>query len=201
MNLFLSYISRHNMDIVSFLEGIDVGILTFANGHHSHVFDILMWWISDRYVWLPLYLLFAVIFVRKLGWSRGLVVIICVGLMITLTDQTCATYIRPAVARMRPSNPDNPISVCINIVNDYRGGAYGFPSCHAANTFAFAVYTSLIIKRRCIAIGLISWSLLVSYSRLYLGVHYPSDLLGGMVIGGAYAGTFYILLKKLKMVD
>lgn len=79
----------------------------------------------------------------------------------------------------------------MHIVNGYRGGRYGFPSCHAANTFALAVFLSFHFRRKPMTLLMFSWSLLVSLSRIYLGVHYPDDVLGGMLVGGLYALLFW----------
>lgn len=187
------------MMLLSFLESIDTDILLAVNGSNSPAFDSLMWWMSDRWIWIPLYLLVAASLVRRLGWAKGIAVIAAAATVIALTDQTCSTIIRPAVARLRPSNPDNPINIGLHIVNGYRGGSYGFPSCHAANTFAFALFISLILRNRYIAMSLIAWTMLVSYSRIYLGVHYPGDVIGGFLIGGFYASTCYMALKLLSL--
>lgn len=81
----------------------------------------------------------------------------------------------------------------MHIVNGYRGGRYGFPSCHAANTFALAVFLSFHFRRKPMTLLMFSWSLLVSLSRIYLGVHYPGDVLGGMLVGGLYALLFWVV--------
>lgn len=97
----------------------------------------------------------------------------------------CATLIRPEVCRLRPSNPENPLSEMVHIVGGYRGGSYGFPSCHAANSFALASFLILLFANRKLSLFIFAWAVLNSYSRVYLGVHYPGDLLVGAIIGTA----------------
>lgn len=84
-----------------------------------------------------------------------------------------------------PSNPENPLSEMVHIVGGYRGGSYGFPSCHAANSFALASFLTLLFANRKLSLFIFAWAVLNSYSRVYLGVHYPGDLLVGAIIGTA----------------
>ncbi len=177
-------------------ERFDNELFTIINSCHSPAADTLMWWISDQWIWTPLYLLITVAVIRRFGPARGTAVIIATVAVVILTDYTCASVIRPLVSRMRPSNPDNPLSAVVHLVREYRGGPYGFPSCHAANTMAFAVFNSLIFKNRYITVGLITWSLLVAYSRIYMGVHYPADILGGQAVGALIAIGAYMSIRR-----
>lgn len=174
-------------DFISLLSEADRMILLAANSLHTPTLDSLMWEISRKWTWVPLYILLSAFVFRKYNTAGGIVCLLIIAAMITATDQTCAGIIRPVVCRLRPSSPDNPLSSLLHLVNDYRGGRFGFPSCHAANTFALALFLSLLFKNSPFTIAIISWSLLVSYSRLYLGVHYPSDILGGILIGALFA--------------
>lgn len=110
---------------------------------------------------------------------------------VALADQTCATFLRPYFQRLRPSNIDNPLSQFVTVVNGYRGGSYGFPSCHAANSFALATFLKLAVKRPVFTAFILIWASINCYSRMYLGVHYPSDILAGAVIGVAYGAFAY----------
>ncbi len=174
-------------EFISLLSEADRMILLAANSLHTPALDSLMWEISRKWTWVPLYILLSAFVFRKYNTAGGIVCLLIIAAMITATDQTCVGIIRPVVCRLRPSSPDNPLSSLLHLVNDYRGGRFGFPSCHAANTFALAFFLSLLFKNRLFTIAIISWSLLVSYSRLYLGVHYPSDILGGLLIGALFA--------------
>lgn len=169
--------------------------MLFFNGMHNAFFDKVMWVISSKYFWVPFYVLLAFYFVRRLGWRRALVCILLIGLVVTLADQTCSHLIRPIVQRMRPSNPDNALSQYIHIVNGYRGGRFGFPSCHAANCFSLAILTAVFMRVRWLTATMFAWAVTVSYSRIYLGVHYPGDLLSGFLVASVYAsaiGGLYI---------
>lgn len=186
-----------DMTDLSLCEKLDTALFVAINSCHSPVTDTLMWWISDQWIWTPLYLLIAVAVIRRFGPKRGAAVIIATLVVVILTDCACASVIRPLVSRMRPSNPDNPLSAVVHLVMEYRGGPYGFPSCHAANTMAFAVFNSLIFRNRYITVGLVAWSLLVAYSRIYIGVHYPGDILGGQAVGALIATASYIIAVNL----
>ena len=178
-------------ETVSQFSAIDEKLLLLLNGLHTPFFDKLMWTISDKYIWIPLYTLLAFLIIRHYSWKRGLFCIFMIILAITVTDQTCASFLRPVLERLRPSNPENPISVLIHTVYDYQGGLYGFPSCHAANSFALSAFISLCFRRRYVTLPMFSWATLVAYSRIYLGVHYPGDVLGGIFIGSLYALFFF----------
>lgn len=179
--------------MMDFLHNADIGMLMAFNGHHTAWLDSAMMFVSDRHVWIPFYVILAALIFHRFGWKKALVYIAAIGLAITFTDQICASVIRPAVARLRPSNLDNPLSDMITVVNGYRSGSYSFPSCHAANTFALATFISLLFRRRTATAAILTWAAVVSCSRLYLEVHYPSDLIAGAVIGSAIAAALYML--------
>lgn len=113
------------------------------------------------------------------------------------TDFLCAGVIRPLVQQLRPTNPENPVHVMLHIVHGYTGGKYGFPSCHAANSFAIAIFSSLWFRKKWLAFLLILWALSECYTRLYLGVHYPSDIIFGIMAGSIMAWAVYRLSRKL----
>lgn len=159
----------------------DTNIFLALNSLHCSFLDTFMYIFSSRWVWVPAYVLLAAMLVRMKGWRTGVFIVLCTAAAVALADQTCATFIRPAVQRLRPANPDNPISHLVHIVDGYRGGSYGFPSCHAANTFAFAMTIALIVRTRFMTLTVFLWALLNCYSRIYLGVHYPGDLTVGAV--------------------
>ena len=188
--------------IVSQLIKWDTSLLLFLNGHSTDFMDSLIFLISDKYIWLPLYLTLALAVYIRVRWVHAIIFFVVLALLITATDQTCGSLLRPMMERMRPSNLANPISPFIHIVNDYRGGRYGFPSCHAANMFALAVFLSGIFRRRWVTITLFSWAILVAFSRVYLGVHYPGDILLGSIIGITYALIFlrlgYFIIYTLR---
>lgn len=181
----------------SIIEFIDSQLLLLANSCHTEWADHFMMMFSGRFIWIPMYVALAFIIFRHFPLKRALIVLVGVGIAITLADQTCATLIRPIVGRLRPSNLDNPLSAFITVVDGYRGGSYGFPSCHAANSFALIAFMMLVVPRRRLAAFLLGWAVVNSYSRLYLGVHYPGDLLAGSIVGLICGGSVAIAVRRL----
>lgn len=184
-------------EFILWLSDIDARLLLIVNGAHSPFFDSVMWCISGRWIWVPFYAVLAYLLFRRMSWKRASICLVTIGLIILAADQTCATLIRPEIGRLRPANLNNPLSSFVHVVNGYRGGRYGFPSCHAANTFALAVFMSLVIRHKWFTVMMFSWSFVVSYSRMYLGVHYFGDLFCGATIGSLFAVLFYYLQNYL----
>lgn len=184
-------------EFILWLSDIDARLLLIVNGAHSLFFDSVMWCISGRWIWIPFYVVLAYLLFRRMSWKRASICLVTIGLIILAADQTCATLIRPEIGRLRPANLNNPLSSFVHVVNGYRGGRYGFPSCHAANTFALAVFMSLVIRHKWFTVMMFSWAFVVSYSRMYLGVHYFGDLFCGVTIGSLFAVLFYYLQNYL----
>lgn len=184
-------------EFILWLSDIDARLLLIVNGAHSPFFDSVMWCISGRWIWVPFYAVLAYLLFRRMSWKRASICLVTIGLIILAVDQTCATLIRPEIGRLRPANLNNPLSSFVHVVNGYRGGRYGFPSCHTANTFALAVFMSLVIRHKWFTVMMFSWAFVVSYSRMYLGVHYFGDLFCGATIGSLFAVLFYYLQNYL----
>lgn len=184
-------------EFILWLSDIDARLLLIVNGAHSPFFDSVMWCISGRWIWVPFYAVLAYLLFRRMSWKRASLCLVTIGLIILAADQTCATLIRPEIGRLRPANLNNPLSSFVHVVNGYRGGRYGLPSCHAANTFALAVFMSLVIRHKWFTVMMFSWAFVVSYSRMYLGVHYFGDLFCGATIGSLFAVLFYYLQNYL----
>lgn len=184
-------------EFILWLSDIDARLLLIVNGAHSPFFDSVMWCISGRWIWVPFYVMLAYLLFRRMSWKRASICLVTIGLIILAADQTCATLIRPEIGRLRPANLNNPLSSFVHVVNGYRGGRYGFPSCHAANTFTLAVFMSLVIRHKWFTVMMFSWAFIVSYSRMYLGVHYFGDLFCGATIGSLFAVLFYYLQNYL----
>lgn len=184
-------------EFILWLSDIDARLLLIVNGAHSPFFDAVMWCISGRWIWVPFYAVLAYLLFRRMSWKRASICLVTIGLIILAADQTCATLIRPEIGRLRPANLNNPLSSFVHVVNGYRGGRYGFPSCHAANTFALAVFMSLVIRHKWFTVMMFSWAFIVSYSRMYLGVHYFGDLFCGATIGSLFAVLFYYIQNYL----
>jgi undecaprenyl-diphosphatase len=182
------------MDFIREITVADTNIFLFFNGLHNLFFDSLMWLISGRLTWVPLYA--ALLYIILKNWKlKGLWLVLALVLSIVIADQVASGIIKNAVERFRPSREWS-LNGLVHTVNGSRGGRYGFVSSHAANTFALAVLTSLIFRNKIYSWTVIFWAAIVSYSRIYLGVHYPLDILGGIVVGIFTAFFLYFLLKK-----
>ncbi|MDE7387877.1 MAG: phosphatase PAP2 family protein [Muribaculaceae bacterium] len=180
------------------LASLDQTLLLWVNSFHSDTADPIISFLSrSRLVWCPLYLFIIYGMIRRFGWKRGLIYVAAAALAVGLSDYICASVIRPAVQRLRPSNPDNPISSMVHLVNGYRSGRYTFPSCHGANCFCLAVFVSLTFRRRWITVAMMLWAVFMCYTRMYLGVHYPGDLLTGGAIGTIFAIICYAASNKI----
>ncbi len=175
------------------LQFIDQELFLFLNSLHSGYWDQFMWIFTAKLPWIPMYAAILYVICKNMRPSVSLLAVISIVLTIVYADQICATLIRPLAERMRPSNPNNPISEWVHIVNGKRGGRYGFPSCHAANSFGLAFFVMLLFKNRLLTLFILLWAALNSYSRIYIGVHYPGDLIAGMLVGLSGAVLMYKL--------
>ena len=183
--------------MTNYFDSIDKSLMLTLNGLHNNFFDNFMPIVSDRLTWVPLYVALLVLVIMRFGWTRKtLVVTAMVGVAVGLTDLMCAELLRPMLMRPRPSNPDSGICAMIHIINGYRGGAFGMPSCHAGNSFALAMMLGLLLRKRMLTLFMYAWAVLHVYSRIYLGVHYPGDLLAGLVVGSSMAVAVYFLGRR-----
>ncbi|MBN2522805.1 MAG: phosphatase PAP2 family protein [Bacteroidales bacterium] len=172
---------------------LDTNLFLWLNSHHSPFWDNVMWFISGRIEWLPLYLVLIAFIIYRFRW-KSIPILIAAILTIALADQLAVKAFKEVFERLRPThNPE--IQHLVHIVNDYRGGSYGFVSNHAANSFSLAMFISLLFKNHYVTIGMLFWAFLVSYSRIYLGVHYPGDILGGIALGIGI-GWFIIFIYR-----
>lgn len=172
-------------DIIQYLSEIDTNVFLYFNGIHSPFWDYFMTSFTGKIIWVPMYASILYILLRNFHWKAVLCYVAAIALII-----------RPVVARLRPSNPESPIVDMVYIVNNYRGGSYGFPSCHAANSFGLAMYVVFMFRKRWLSIFIIAWALFNCYTRVYLGVHYPGDLLVGGIIGGFGGWLFATIAHK-----
>ena len=135
-------------DVLSGLVETDTDLLLAINGWRAEWADYFMYAFSGKWIWVPLYAALLYVIVRNLHWKVAIGCAVAIALTIVFADQVGATVIRPVVCRLRPANLENPVSEFVQIVNGYRGGRYGFPSCHAANTFGLAFFLFYLFRNR-----------------------------------------------------
>lgn len=173
------------------INNIDTDIFLGLNGIHSAFFDAFFTIVTSLQVWFPLYLLIVFLLLKKYGIS-GLWIVIFFILTVTISDQTSG-LIKDLVQRLRPSQEpllQGKVHTPIGI-----GGLYGFVSGHATNVFSITILISLLARNKWVTIMFLCWAIIVSYSRIYVGVHYPFDILCGAILGGLIGWGVYCLLR------
>ena len=171
---------------------LDRSLLLALNGSDSAFLDTFMWTVSKTWPWLPMAFAFIMLVAHNSSRRQALTLLGFFLLSILLADQVSSSIFKPLVARLRPTH-DPVISDLVDVVNDYRGSLYGFFSSHASNTFAVATFVSLTIRERWLTVSMYVWACLSSYSRIYLGVHFPGDILVGMIWGLLVGRVCYAL--------
>ncbi len=172
---------------------LDQQVLLYLHGLSSPWMDVVMAGVTEKYNWLPLYLLLFIILFKNFGW-QGIYTLVAVVILITLSDQLTSSFMKPFFHRFRPCH-DPEIGHLVRIVTKC-GGYFGFVSSHASNSFAVATYFWLIFHNKYRwMIWLLVWPVIVSYSRIYLGVHYPLDILGGAIVGIVLGYLVYRMSK------
>jgi len=180
------------------LQNIDQQFFLFLNGLHNSFFDFVMYWVSNKFIWIPLYAWFIYMIIKKYR-KQSILILILVALMITLSDQI-TVFFKNYFERPRPCH-DEYIGHLVHVVKDACGGPYGFMSGHAASSFSLATFLIPLIGGRFknFKIFLIFWASLVAYSRVYLGVHYTADIICGAMLGillGYFFSKLFFLLRS-----
>lgn len=170
----------------------DTDLLLLINQNYNVIMDNVMVRFSDTWTWSVMLLSVIFVVLRDRPVKEAVTIFFGIGLCILMADQISASLIRPWIGRLRPTHDPELMFQIRHIAG--KGGLYGFVSSHAANTFAVATFLSLIFKHRIMTVALIVWASIVGYSRIYLGVHYPLDVVGGAVLGAAIGGFVYLLV-------
>ncbi len=170
------------------LNTLDHELMLWLNYDGGTFQDAFWYTLSQIPSWIPLYI--TIIFVmlqpsdgqKQKRWMKLILLLLFTALVFAFTDRISAGIIKPLVQRPRPSH-DGSIMDQLHFVNDYHGGAYGFVSSHAANCFGLAVWVSCLYKRRSLVTAMMLYAVLNCYSRIYLGVHFPGDIICGTILG------------------
>lgn len=178
------------------IEQWDKSCFLQLNALHNDFFDGFMFWITDKFVWIPLYISIIYVIIKN---KKHETLLIAIGIILTIVfaDQFASGFCKPLFERLRPSH-DPSIDLLVHTVRGDKGDLYGFISSHAANTFGLAMFTALLFKNTWYSFMIFMWAILNSYSRIYLGVHFPIDILFGALSGVFIAWMFYALYLLLK---
>ena len=182
------------------LKEWDRRLFLYLNGKHNSFFDVVMYWASDKLFWLPFYAVLLLLVVRYFKKKSG-VVLLYIAALIAVSDQLASDLIKDWVKRLRPSH-EIALQNFIHLSKAGAGGPYGFISSHACNSFALFAFLSLIFPRSFMPLKwvLFFWAIVVSYSRIYNGVHYPGDVIAGAIagsmLGWLFSRLYYYTINK-----
>lgn len=169
-------------------------VLLNAGDAHGGFWDGFMWHTSQIAVWVPA-VLFLIYTLYKSKGKQALWIVLSIAMVFLLCDQISSSFLKPFVGRLRPSH-DPLVMDLLQYVRGYHGGQFGFPSSHAANSFGFAVFSSLLFRYRFYTVFSLLWAATCAYSRIYLGVHFPGDILVGAMLGVAVAFLCYFCYRR-----
>lgn len=178
--------------MIDSIKQIDIDLFLWLNGQGHPLLDDFMLFMSAKMVWAPLYLLLIYLLYREYSWQfwKPLILII---IAVTLADQTTSSFMKPFFERLRPCH-DATLEGVINVGKC--GGRYGFASSHAANTFALATFYFTLFRNKWAGVLLV-WAAVVSYSRIYLGVHFPADILVGGLLGAIFGFSMASISNRI----
>ena len=182
--------------MIDSLVAIDEALFLFLNGLHQDWLDPVMFAISGKLEWIPLYIFIIVWLIYKYK-KTGFFALVGLIVAVTLADQITSGFMKPFFGRLRPTH-DPELKDLVYIINGYRGGLYSFASSHASNAFTLATFLWLLLRKKERWVGyLFIWAAVVSYSRIYLGVHFPGDIIAGALVGILVANLIFFLYKRV----
>ena len=181
--------------MLEYILRYEKNLFFLINGTHSYFSDCIMWLFSGSIIWVPIAIFLIFSFVYKKKWTEWLPLFIAIALLFVLCDQFSSGIIKPLFERPRPTHYPG-IMEQVKTLYGYTGGHYGFMSGHAANAFGFAMFTALVFRNKIYSISIMAWAIIMSYSRIYLGVHFISDVFFGALSGIAIA---YLVFRLYKM--
>ncbi len=172
----------------------DIDLFLFLNSLNSPFWDQIMFLFSSTKFWLPLYAVI-LFFLFKKKKHTGFLTLVFIALVVIFADQGSVHLFKEVFERLRPCKTPE-LKEIVHLVNGKCGGKYGFISSHAANTFAVAMFTARFFSNKYFSLFIFFWATIVSYSRIYLGVHFPADVFGGAIFGILIACFVFFLYSK-----
>lgn len=185
------------------LEELDRQLFLYLNQCYHDSLSPFMLWATGDTAWIPFYIIIIILLIWQFR-IRAIAVLVVVAITITVADQFASSFMKPTVQRLRPCY-EPALAGKVHLVTEGCGGKYGFISSHAANTFALAMLLSMLLfqtrqkNAKLLSMILFSWAFLVSYTRIYVGVHYPADIFGGAIAGMLIAWILVKVAKELKV--
>lgn len=174
----------------------DRSLLLWLNGDWGWFWDQFFFVVSSKLIWAPFYAVVLYAVWRRFGTRNLLLTMLCLGLAVIAADQVC-NFFKEHTPKFRPTHTES-IRHLVHTVRDYRGGLYGTVSAHAAIGFTIAFFTSRLFRRRWYTAVVYLWALLVAYSRIYLGVHFPLDIFFGALCGTLLGWAAFRIYRKLE---
>ncbi len=185
------------------LKELDTAIFLYLNSHyHENISPFMLWATGDK-AWIPLYIFIIALLIWKFR-QKSLAILVLVALTITAADQFSSGFMKPTIQRLRPCY-EPALAGKVHLVTEGCGGQYGFISSHAANTFALATLLSMLVLQtkqpyaKQITVFMFLWASFVSYTRIYVGVHYPADIICGALAGSFIAWSFTKIAFNLQV--